>query len=123
MYQFKKPLFRAILLSGLLTGCSVAEKYKDVFNFQEVETKITEQEVVYIYCDEGNIDEYVNKGWSIIDSQAEEVPCSWKTERSRPGCNLNSKGCQISVPDKIGKQIKYTLEREINDDKATIESE
>ena len=72
-----------------------------------------ETESVYIYCGQGDIQEYLDKGWNIRETKEEEVPCSWKTEKARPGCNLNDKGCKISVPDKMGAQIEYILEREV----------
>ncbi|WP_320674616.1 alpha-2-macroglobulin [Prochlorococcus sp. MIT 1341] len=112
MNYLKKPLYTFLALSSLLSSCTLLNKYESFFDFDNVETKVTQQEIVYIYCDEGDIQEYVDDGWKIIDSETEEVPCSWKVERSRPGCKLEDKGCKISVPDKIGKQVKYILEKE-----------
>ena len=113
MAFFKNPLFPFLITTSFLSGCGLIEKYDNVFDFGGVETKFTEQETVYIYCDEGNIQDYLDKGWQIIDSETEEVPCTWKTEKARPGCKLQEKGCRITVPDKMGEQVKYILEREV----------
>ncbi len=112
MKKISNHLYPILALTVLMSSCKVLDKYENIFPSNELETKITQQETVYIYCNEGNIQDYVDKGWKIIETETEEVPCSWKTEKSRPGCNLRDKGCKISVPDKLGEQIKYLLEKE-----------
>ncbi len=111
-----KHLFSILTVSFLLNGCFLRDKIQSfrqtyLLNSTEQSATITEQETVYIFCDEGDIQDYVDKGWEVIETESEIVPCSWKTEKSRPGCNLKDKGCKISVPDKMGEQIKYLLER------------
>ena len=105
-------LYPILVITSLISGCKVLDKYQSIFPSKPLETKITEQETVYIYCEEGDIQDYVDKGWEIVNTEIEQVPCTWKTEKARPGCNLRDKGCKISVPDKIGEQIKYLLEKE-----------
>jgi len=108
----KKLLYPLLISSSILSGCTFIEKYESLFDFENIKTTVTQQETVYIYCEEGDIQEYIDQGWKIIESETEEVPCTWKTERARPGCKLEDKGCSISVPDKLGSQVKYILEKE-----------
>ena len=56
---------------------------------------------------------YVDKGWKISNSISKEVTCTWKTQKANRKCNIDKdKGCRITVPDKMGLEIKYNLERE-----------
>ncbi len=117
MYTLKKSLYSILILSFILTGCNLKEKLRSFIKnpiprIPNSEATITEQETVYIFCDEGDIQDYLDKGWEVVETETEVVPCSWKTEKARPGCNLKDKGCKISVPDKMGEQIKYLLEKE-----------
>ncbi len=115
--KLKQPLYPLLAISVLLSGCILRDKYESIINNgfllpNQSETRITEQETVYIFCGEGDIQEYIDKGWKVIETEEEEVPCSWKTGKARPGCNLKDKGCKISVPDQMGAQIKYILEKD-----------
>ena len=125
MNKLKTSVYPILFLSFILSGCNLKDRLSSYINnpllpkLGTEKTTITEQETVYIFCEEGDIQDYLDKGWEITDTEVELVPCSWKTEKSRPGCNLKDKGCKISVPDKMGEQIKYLLEKEttLNDSK------
>ena len=112
MNTISKHLYPIVALTVSMSGCKVLDKYQNIFPTKELETKITQQETVYIYCNEGNIQDYVDKGWRIVDTEIEEVPCTWKTKKATKRCDPDlDKGCRITVPDKYGKEIIYSLER------------
>ena len=101
-----------------MTGCEQLEKIKSIElgipNLQRLELKktITEKKSIAISCNKGDINTYIEEGWEIKDTKKQEVTCSWKTEKANKGCNINKdKGCKITVPDEIGEQIIYSLEK------------
>ncbi len=72
--------------------------------------QIIESIEVSIVCNKESINKYLLKGWEIQSSSESEVPCTWKTQKSTPKCNLKrDKGCSITVPDIMGKKITYVL--------------
>ena len=111
--------FNSILLIGFSTiigGCTFAEKIEDIIKPQknEIEKKITEKRTVSFSCNQGTIKDYEDKGWVIVNTEQKEIPCTWKTKKSKSGCNLKKdKGCRITVPDKMGKQLIYQIEKDI----------
>ncbi len=109
-----------LILSAMLSACSYIESVEDVFKKGEkIQKTVTEQKTVTLACNRGNIEDYLEKGWKIINEQKQEVPCTWKTQKANRKCNLEfDKGCRITVPDEIGEEIKYSLERTMkNNDK------
>ena len=112
----KIRLAALIVVSSLLGSCSGIDKVEEIFNFEEekIEQKGTEQKEVTITCNRGEIKDLIDKGWNIVESQEKQVPCTWKTKKAKRGCNLDlDKGCRITVPDKMGTQMIYSLEKEI----------
>ena len=72
--------------------------------------EIIESIEVSIVCNKESINEYIEKGWEIQSSSISEVPCTWKTQKSTPKCNLKrDKGCSITVPDIMGIKTNYVL--------------
>ena len=102
------------ILFFLISGCGVFEKVKTLIpNDPIIKKTITEKKSVSITCNRGDIQLYIDKGWSVVDKKEDEVPCSWKTKRATKRCNIDlDKGCRITIPDKFGKEIIYSLERE-----------
>ena len=48
----------------------------------------------------------------LLNNPFDEIISFWKTKKSKRGCDLEKdKGCRITVPDQIGKEIIYNLER------------
>ena len=80
--------------------------------------EITETIEVSIVCNKESINEYLEKGWEIQSSAVTEVPCTWKTQKSTPKCNLKrDKGCSITVPDIMGTKTTYLLKKTSTDSK------
>ena len=88
----------------LFSGCKTPEK------------KVTENEnsiEIIISCEEDiNLEKYINDGWTITKEYSEEKVCSWKTIAASKDCDKEKdKGCKIVVPDKIGEEKIYLLEK------------
>ena len=63
-------------------------------------------------CGDGNIDEYLKKGWAISKVDSIEKTCSWKSIAANKTCDIEKdKGCKVIVPDKLGIEKTYTLKR------------
>ena len=98
----------------MLFGCSLIEKTEDFIMPKKGQTEklLTEKKTVTISCERGDIKEYLEKGWKIIDTETKEIPCSWKTTKATKRCNIDrDKGCRITIPDKMGNQLRYILEK------------
>ncbi len=111
-----KFLYPTVLISTLICGCSLLNEPEKInlpiFNPQKIKKEVTIQKQLSISCNKEDINDYLSKGWKIVKSEEVEVTCSWKAKRSKPGCDMNNdKGCKITVPNKIGKLINYTLEK------------
>ena len=103
-----------VLVAILLGGCSFIKKIEKITKpvNNKVGKYVTEQKEISIVCNRRNIDEYIDKGWLVVKTEHKEVPCTWKTKKSKRGCNLElDKGCRLTVPDQMGKNIIYYLER------------
>ena len=63
-------------------------------------------------CEKDWISEFLNNGWVIVEKYTQEKICSWKSVSANKDCDLEKdKGCKIKIPDKIGKEKVYLLEK------------
>ena len=63
-------------------------------------------------CGEEGISEYLSDGWTIVEESSEEKICTWKSFPASKDCDMEKdKGCKITVPDKIGEEKVYLLEK------------
>ena len=63
-------------------------------------------------CGEDGISEYLDDGWNIIREDSQEKICTWKSVPATKDCNMEKdKGCKITMPDKIGEEKTYLLEK------------
>ncbi len=114
-----KDKVNAILLIGfvsLITSCKYIEKFDAIIKSKEqpvIEKKITKKRTISLACGVGTIKDYESKGWKVVNTEEREVPCTWKTEKASSKCNIDKdKGCRITVPDKMGKEYIYTIEKD-----------
>ncbi len=117
--MIKSHSYAAFLFSitTLLAGCSSLQNLEQILNplKLDIQTQNIETKKISISCNKGDIQDYLDEGWTVDQTTEEEIICSWKSSKSSPGCNINSdKGCRITVPAKTGKRINYILERKIN---------
>ena len=63
-------------------------------------------------CGENNISEYLDDGWIILKEDSQEKICTWKSVPATKDCDMEKdKGCKITIPDKIGVEKIYLLEK------------
>lgn len=124
--KLKSTWIATLAIGGtLISGCQFINepsKLKELIpKFPNVEIKTTEQQTIKIACNKGNLDKYLSLGWKIVSSEEKEIPCTWKTKRAVRGCNIEKdKGCKITVPDEMGKETTYKLERIVKKEKKGI---
>ena len=118
MYNFPKKI-NIFLLMILISSCSgelnlnnLKQKINPSSENKEVLKSKDELEIT-ISCGEGNIEEYIQKGWKIKKEYSQEKVCSWKSIPANNNCDIDKdKGCKIIVPEKVGNEIIYLLEKE-----------
>jgi len=63
-------------------------------------------------CGDNGISEYLDDGWNILKENTQEKICTWKSVPSTKDCDMEKdKGCKITMPDKIGEEKIYLLEK------------
>ena len=73
------------------------------------ENKRTE---IIFSCGEVGISEYLIEGWKIVNEDSQEKICTWKSVPATKDCKIEKdKGCKITMPDKIGEEKIYLLEK------------
>ena len=110
-------LTNLLLVLIFLTSC------KKLFNQEELLKDSTKQKIeqlnkeknkmeVRFSCGEDGITEFLNNGWVIVEEYTEEKICSWKSIPANKVCDMEKdKGCKITMPDKIGEEKVYLLEK------------
>ena len=102
-----------ILLSSCKKELKKEEFIKDSENqkSEQLTTAKNKMEVRYS-CGEDGISEFLNSGWVIVDEYTEEKICTWKSVAASKDCDIEKdKGCKITIPDKIGQEKVYLLEK------------
>ena len=103
MKKYRKLLYIFIILF-LISGCKTLEK-KATENKNSIEITVS--------CGKNsNLEKYINEGWAIKKEYSEEKVCSWKTVAASKDCDLEKdKGCKVVVPDNVGEEKFYLLEK------------
>ena len=103
----------------LVSSCKILEKkateIKNSFGMQSSKESIKNKnsiEIIVSCGEDSNLERYINEGWTIKQEYSEEKVCSWKTVAASKDCNLEKdKGCKIVVPDEVGEEKFYLLEK------------
>ena len=112
---FKLP--QLLLLLILLTSCKkTIYQEKPIKNSEDQKSeqmnKVKNKLEVRYSCGEDGIEEFLNTGWVIVDEYVEDKICSWKSIPASKDCDMEKdKGCKITIPDEIGKEKIYLLEK------------
>ena len=111
--QFSQILLVAILLSSC---SSSSDKELPIINFEENVNKDEELEKkrmeINFSCGEEGISEYLNDGWVILREDTKEKICTWKSVPATKNCDMEKdKGCKVTMPDKVGEEKIYLLEK------------
>ncbi len=108
------PIFAGLLI---ITSCKTLIK-KDTLideskeNIKKHSSSDKNQLEIRFSCGEDGISKYTNDGWVVVKEYSEEKICTWKSVPATKDCNLEKdKGCKITMPDKIGQEKIYLLER------------
>ncbi len=110
---FSKIILIAIFLSSCKTSIN---KENPIIN---PEDKINENPnlekkrmEIKFSCGEDGISEYLDNGWTILKEDYREKICTWKSVPATKDCDMEKdKGCKITMPDKIGEEKIYLLEK------------
>ena len=100
-----------------LTSCQTTEqkdiKLNDSENQKSEKIKNEKNKMeIRVSCGEGDISEFLNDGWNIVEEYSEEKICTWKSFPATKDCDMEKdKGCKITIPDKIGEEKTYFLEK------------
>ena len=111
--QFPQIILIAIFLSSCMKSI---KKEAPIENFKKntnensnIEKKRME---IKFSCEEDGISEYLDDGWNILKEDSQEKICTWKSVPATKDCNMEKdKGCKITMPDRIGEEKIYLLEK------------
>ena len=116
MKKFIK-LTQLLLIIVFLTSCKNAannqepNKNLEDLKSDQLNKEKSKMELKYS-CGEVGISEFLNDGWIIVEEYSEEKICTWKSFPATKDCDMEKdKGCKITIPDKIGKEKIYLLEK------------
>ena len=106
-----------ILIAIFLISCKTSNnKESPINNLEKNNEENTNSEKkrmeIKFSCGEDGISEYLDNGWNILEEDSQEKICTWKSVPATKDCNMEKdKGCKITMPDKIGEEKIYLLEK------------
>ena len=112
-----KNFSQILLISIFLISCKTSiNKEYPIKNLEEnINDKPNSEKKriqVKFSCGEDGISEYVEDGWIILKEDFQEKICTWKSFPATRDCDMEKdKGCKITMPDKIGEEKSYLLEK------------
>ena len=112
-----KQFSQILLIAFLLISCkSSINKESPINNFENNILENTNSDKkrmeIKFSCGDDLISEYLDAGWIIIKEDSQEKICTWKSVPANNDCDMEKdKGCKITMPDKIGEEKTYLLER------------
>ena len=116
MKKIKKVLQLFLIIISLTSCRTSINQNQPLMNSEENvnENSISEKEIIEIKfsCGEKGISEYLDDGWIILKENSQEKICTWKSVPATKDCNMEKdKGCKITMPDKLGEEKIYLLEK------------
>ena len=111
--QFLQIILIAIFISSCRTSIKKENPIKDLEkNINEMTNSKNKRMEIKFSCGEDGISEYLEDGWNILKEDSQEKICTWKSVPATKDCNMEKdKGCKITMPDKIGEEKIYLLEK------------
>ena len=111
-----KLFSKIILIAIFLSSCSKSiKKENPSTNYEEniINNNSEKNRVeVKFSCGEDGISEYLDDGWIILKETSQETICTWKSVPATKDCDMEKdKGCKITMPDNIGEEKIYLLEK------------
>ena len=111
--KITKLFLLLMFLNSCKTNLNKEEIIKDSEEqkIEQLNTVKNKMELRYS-CGEDEISEFLNDGWIIVEEYSEEKICTWKSVPASKDCDMEKdKGCKITIPDKIGEEKVYFLEK------------
>ena len=112
-----KQSSQIILIAIFLSSCrgSINKEYPiknlENSNNENLNSEKKRMEIKFS-CGEDGIAEYLDDGWNILKEDTQEKICTWKSVPASKNCNMEKdKGCKITMPDRIGVEKIYLLEK------------
>ena len=111
--QFLQIILITIFLSSCRTSINKENQRKNLEkNINEISSSEKTRMEIKFSCGEDGISEYLDDGWNILKEDSQEKICTWKSVPASKDCNMEKdKGCKITMPDKIGAEKIYLLEK------------
>ena len=111
--QFSQILLIAIFLSSCKT---LIDKEYPIKNLEEnINDKANSEKKkmeIKFSCEDDSISKYLDDGWIILKEDSQEKICTWKSVPATKYCDMEKdKGCKITMPDKMGEEKIYLLEK------------
>ena len=110
-------LSQLLFVIVLLTSCKTSVNNDELkINSEEMEsekmsTAKSKMELKYS-CGKDGISEFLSDGWIIVEEYSEEKVCTWKSVPATKDCDMEKdKGCKITIPDTVGEEKTYLLEK------------
>ena len=112
-----KHFSQILLISILLSSCRTSiNKDYPLNNLngdtnEEKNSALKRMEIKFS-CGEDEISKYLDDGWRILKEDSQEKICTWKSVPATKNCDMQKdKGCKITMPDQIGEEKVYLLEK------------
>ena len=108
------PLFICLLIISSCKRLTKTDTFIDESNenINKNSSSKNNQIEIRFSCGEDGLSKYTNDGWVVVKEYSEEKICTWKSVPATKDCNMEKdKGCKITMPDKIGQEKIYLLER------------
>ena len=115
--NFIKQFLKIILITTFLSSCRTSiNKENQIKNLEKNINEISSSEKtrmeIRFSCEEDGISEYLDDGWNILKEDSQEKICTWKSVPATKNCNMEKdKGCKVTMPDRIGKEKIYLIEK------------
>ena len=112
-----KNFSQILLISIFLISCktSINKEYPTKNLEEKINDKPNSEKKrmqVKFSCGEEGISEYLEDGWIILKEDFQEKICTWKSVPATKDCDMEKdKGCKITMPDKLGEEKTYLLEK------------
>jgi hypothetical protein len=112
-----KKLSQILLILLFITSCRTSinkneTKMNSEININETNNSEKKRMEIKFSCGDNGISEYLEDGWTILKENSQEIICTWKSVPATKDCDMEKdKGCKLTMPDKIGEEKIYLLEK------------
>ena len=105
--------FIILILASCKTSVNNEELIKNSEDLKSDQINTVKRKMeIKFSCGEDEISGFLNDGWIIVEEYSEEKICTWKSIPATKDCDMEKdKGCKIKIPDKIGVEKIYLLEK------------